>query len=256
MSAQNIGGTYNLATSEWFRAAVISDPSPHQVTGSEAEVDAEMSRTEAQGGSFVWEETSRAVTPHSAQIRAMTPLELQSTALDRADFDALVAKTASTGRLFHTLGFLGIATYGDALALGCDAIVAQSASVINSKIGEKTLEYLKGAVFKRTGRHLAAHRATPAEQLLYFDDIREATVALGLPFGSFGHITQTGLDKCKTIGRALQLSPLEFEEDKRTRSLNVESEVLFRFIDFLRHRVVAPFDRAKAGGDNNPTPRQ
>jgi hypothetical protein len=252
MSAQNIEGTYDLATGEWVRSVVISGEPPREVMGSETALDAEMDRIEARGGSFVWEETSRAVAPQSAQPAAMTPLELQSTALDRADFDALVAKTVSTGRMFYALGFLGIATYGDVLALGSDAIVAQSTE-INSRIGERTLSYLKGAVLKRTGYHLPEHRATPAEQLFYFDDIREATVALGLPFGTFRHVAQTSLGhEHRTIGLALQLTRLEFEQSGRARMFNIESEALFRFIGSLRRKIVAPFDHAKAGRSSMP----
>jgi len=248
MSIRQFEGSYNLETGETQRTAIMLHASSGSilVEGPEDEVDRTYEELEAWGESFEWIEASVPLVPAIPPLNPRTPAEIGSARITREDFQQNGILPARFSRLLTNLGYLGIDTYGDVLALGSEALMAQSRSAFNSTIGEGRLKCLRSVISARTGYELPTHRASPEELVRYFDDITGASIALGLPYGIFTYVAKTELPfDLRTIGSVIGLSRAVLAERLIADKRRVDIDALGCFIQFLREEVVVPFDHAK-----------
>lgn len=182
MTIEN-SGEYNPLTYEDFRVALESvDGDPVTlIIGGDKELQAGMDSLETTGHSFVWTEATGLVLPEHALL---SPRFLQSKRIRPEHLNEVGASRSHASRIATEVYSVGPRTYADVLALGSEALIEASRHVHRGvAIGEKSLAYLRAAVWRQTGYRLPSDRATVHGLLDYYDEIERATIALVLPYG-------------------------------------------------------------------------
>lgn len=211
---------------------------PHRPEESVTDIGAWIAEREATSpGSYVIAEPADAFVPPPPPYE---PVELQQILLTPEVLAEHTLKTSESGRLMYLLTGIGAFTLADVLALGHEGMRAAASQDTLMRMGLQRL----GSIHRlglEAGYILPTASASPEELPKYYEDIREASPAIALPWGSYKAYFQLRIGYGRhTIGELL--------DDDTRRSLAElpqDIEQLDRFAYESLAPLVAAFNAAK-----------